>query len=180
MSLDANSYGTVAGVAAYVQHMTNAGGTFDTTTQPTITQVESFIDQASDMLNGWLARSRYAIPVTQADAVKVLARYANLGAAGLCELSMRSAGYSADDENKRENKFLKMFEMAEGYIASGALAALGASVSSSSAPPPFAGFRVGGATVGGQGLRPIFTRTMFGNDPTAERGTKEPDYSGDA
>lgn len=175
MSLDSNSYGTVAGVAAYVGHMTNAGGTFDNTTEPTIAQVEAFLDQASDMLNGWLARAAYVIPVTQADAVKVLARYANLGAAGLCELSMRSAGYAADDENKRENKFLKMFEQAQTYIDSGALAALGATVVSSSAPPPLAGLRVGGATLGGQALQPMFSRTMFGNQPAAEYKGRESD-----
>lgn len=162
-------------MAAYVQHMTNASGTFDTGTAPTLTQVEAFIDQASDMLNGWLVRSRYTIPVTQADAVKVLARYANLGAAGLCELSMRSSGYAADDENKRENKFLAMFEMAEDYIASGALAALGATVSTTSVPPPLAGFRVGGTTSGGQVLRPMFSRGMFGNQPAAEYKGKEAD-----
>lgn len=179
MALDSNSYGSVAGVAAYVHHMTNSGGTFDVTTEPSLAEVEAFLDQASDILNGYLARNRYVIPVTQADAVKVLARYANLGAAGLCELSQRSAGYNAEDENARENKFLKMFEAAEAYIASGALAALGATVQRDGVPPPLAGLRFGGATLGGQALRPIFSRTMFGNNPTAERGTKEPDYTGD-
>lgn len=180
MALDSNAYGSIAGVAAYVQHMANSGGSFDNTTAPTLTQVEEFLNQASDMLNGWLARNRYTIPVSQADAVRVLSRYANLGAAGLCELSMRSSGYSADDENRRENKFLKMFEGAEDYINSGALAALGAASSSTSVPPPLSGFRIGGTTTGGLALRPIFSRTMFGNNPTAERGEKEADYTGDA
>ena len=177
MALDTNSYGSVAGVAAYVRHMTNASGAFDGTTSPTLTQVEAFLDQASDTLNGWLARNRYTIPVTQADAVNVLARYANLGAAGLCELSMRSSGYSADDENRRENKFLDQFGQAEMVIGSGALAALGAAVSSTEIPPPLAGFRIGGSAVGGSAGNPMFSRGMFGNVPDAEYYGRETSHA---
>lgn len=146
-------------------------------TQPTLTEVEAFIDQSSDILNGWLAASGYVIPVTNANAVTVLARWSNLGAAGLAELSQRAGGYNATDENLRENKFLSMFEAAEAYIQSGALAALGAVTVSNSAPPPLAGFRVGGQTRTGQKLRPIFTRTMFGNQPTVENYGKEDGYT---
>lgn len=176
MALDSNSYGTVAGTAAYVKHLTNATGTFDTTTAPTLTEVEAFIDQASDVLNGYLARNRYVIPVTHADAIKVLARFANLGAAGMCELSLRSGGMT-EDENNRQNAFLKLFKEAEAYIASGALAALGAGVQSTGVPPPLAGLRFGGQTRTGQALKPIFTRTGFGNDPTAENPGSEPGYT---
>src|SRR5262245_64161004 len=99
MPLDSNSYGSVAGVAAYVKRLTNSSSTFDGTTNPTLTEVEAFIDQTSDVLNGWLAAAGYVIPVTQADAVNVLARWSNLGSAGLVELSQRAGGYNADDEN---------------------------------------------------------------------------------
>jgi hypothetical protein len=177
MPLDANSYGSVTGVAAYVRRLANASSTFDTTTRPTLVEVEAFLDQCSDTLNGWLARAGYVIPVTQADAVNVLARYANLGAAGHAELSQRAGGYDADDENRRENKFLDLFKLAESYIESGALAAMGAAVVTGSLPSPVSGFRVGGATRSGQRLKPIFTRTSFGNDPTAESGSAEPDYT---
>lgn len=169
------TYGTIAGMAAYVQHMTNASGTFDANTKPTLTEATAFLAQASNTLDGWLARAGYVIPVTASAAVAVLDGYANLGGAGFCELSMRNSGYSADDENRRENKFLKMFEDAKDYINSGALAALGAVTIG--IPPPLAGFRVGGATRTGQPLKPTFTRTMFGNDPTAENRGKEAGYS---
>jgi hypothetical protein len=151
-----------------------AGGV--SATQPGLTEVEAFIDQSSDILNGYLAAAGYVIPVTHADAAAVLARFSNLGAAGLAELSQRAGGYDAEDENRRENKFLKMFEDARAYINSGALANLGAAVVNNSAPPPLAGLRVGGTTSTGQALRPIFTRTGFGNNPTAENRGKEPGY----
>ncbi len=179
MTLDANTYGSVTGVAAYTRRLANSASTFDTITRPTLIEVEAFLDQCSDVLNGWLARAGYVIPVTHADAARVLSRYANLGAAGHVELSQRPGGYDAEDENRRENKFLDMFMLAESYIESGALAALGADVVAGSLPAPVSGLRVGGGTRSGQRLKPIFTRGSFGNNPTAETGTKEPDYTGD-
>lgn len=177
MGISANSYGSVAGVAAYVKHMTNSSGTFDATTQPTLTEVEGFIDQMSAQLNGWLAAAGYSIPVTNAQAVQILAGYSNLGAAGLCELTQRSGGYKADAQNNRENKFLDLFYKAQALIESGALALLGAGQTEEAGT--FFGLSVGGRTRNGQRLRPIFTRTGLGNDPTAERGVKEPGYTGD-
>src|SRR5687767_5702757 len=109
MAISTDSYGTVAGSAAYVQHAANASGTFDTTTEPTLAQVEGFIDRQSARLNGWLAQNGYAVPVTAARAVVWLAYYAEIGAAGLIELTQRSSGYDDQDQNRRENKFLKEF-----------------------------------------------------------------------
>lgn len=125
-----STYGTVAGVAAYVGHMLNSAGTFDdagpppTGTAPSLTQVNGFLDQVSAQLTGWLAAAGYATPVTQADAKSVLDRYANVGAAGLAELSQRVAGTS-DDESRRESQFLQEFRSAEAWINGRALAALG-------------------------------------------------------
>lgn len=67
MAVGANSYGTVAEVAALVPRYTSAGA-FSTTTKPTLAQVENWIDKASATLNVLLARSGFAIPITQADA----------------------------------------------------------------------------------------------------------------
>jgi len=180
MTLDTNSYGSVAGVAAYTRRLANSSATFDTTTRPTLVEIEAFIDQCSDMLNGWCAAAGYVIPVTQADAARVLARYANIGGAGHAELAQRAGGYNADDENLRENKFLDMFMQAEAYINSGALGALGAETLADSLPGALSGLRVGGTTASGQRLRPIFKRTSFGNNPVAESPSgSEPTYAGD-
>lgn len=162
------------GVVTVLATTNLAGGV--SATQPTLTEVEAFIDQSSDILNGYLAAAGYVIPVTHADAVNSLNRFANLGAAGLAELSQRAGGYDAEDENRRENKFLAMFDAAQAYINSGALANLGAAVVSNSGPPPLRGLRVGGLTRTGQALQPMFRRTSFGWNPTAETGAKEPGY----
>lgn len=174
MTLSSDSYGTVEGVAAYVAHLLPTGAiTFSAVTRPTVTQVESFLDQQSAKLNAWLAMSGYAVPVTAAAAVRVLANFANLGAAGLCELTQRAAGVEAEGTNQRENKFLAEFEKAKAFIEGGGFAALGAA--QTNAGPGIAGFAVGGRTRGGGRLQPIFTRTSFGNDPTKESGNLEPD-----
>jgi hypothetical protein len=170
-------YGTAAGVAKYVAHMTTAGA-FTTTTKPTLAQVGDMLDESSAILNGWLSLAGYTVPVTATRAAAALSRYANLGAAGLAELAQRSAGYSETDQNRRENKFLAEFNKAEKFIASGALGGLGATTTDTG--PALSGFSVGGLTVGGQRLRPIFRRTSFNNQPTVESPSiREPDYEGD-
>jgi len=163
------------GLVTALSAMALSGGV--SATAPTLTEVTRFLDQCSDTLNGWLAASGYVIPVTQAEAADVLGRYAEVGAAGHAELSQRAGGYDAEDENKRENKFLAMFKEAREYILSGALAALGAAVVSNGGPPALSGLRVGGQTSTGQALRPLFTRRGFGNIPGAESPSgREPGY----
>jgi len=68
MAVGANSYGDATDVAALSQVWTN-NGVFDGTTRPTITQVESFIDQVSGILNVALSGESFEIPITQDDAV---------------------------------------------------------------------------------------------------------------
>jgi hypothetical protein len=158
-------YGTIEGVAKYVRHLTTNGG-FGPTTKPTIDEVGEMLDESCAVINGWLSQYNYTVPVTATRAAAALSRYANLGAAGLAELAQRSAGYSEQDQNRRENKFLAEFNRAEKFIASGALDGLG--VTPGDTPRPLAGFAVGGKTSGGLALRPMFRRSSFGNDPTAE------------
>ena len=119
-----STYGSIAGVEAYVAHMTNEAGHFDTATTPTLAQVVTFLDARSAQLTGWLAAAGYVTPVVQAEAKVVLDRFANVGAAGDAELTQRVAGAS-DKENERENAFLKEFAKAEAWINGRALAALG-------------------------------------------------------
>ena len=168
-----SDYGTPAGVAKYVKHLTSTGS-FGATTKPTLAEVTEMLDESCAILNGWLAESGYVVPVTAPAAVAALSRFANLGAAGLAELTQRSGGYSETDENRRENKFLAEFYKAEAFIAKDIPGALGAT--SNALPAVLSGFSVGGRTAGGQTLKPIFRRTSFGNNPTAESGIDEPDY----
>jgi hypothetical protein len=85
MAIDAHSYGSTAGVAALTPRYANGSGVFDGTTRPTLTQVESFIDQVSSVLNTLLAENGFNIPVSQADAVRALSLFVNQEAAAIVE-----------------------------------------------------------------------------------------------
>lgn len=69
MAVGANSYGTAADIQALTNAYLNAANAYDTTTIPTLAQVESWIDQISGIVNTALAAQGFSIPVTQADAV---------------------------------------------------------------------------------------------------------------
>ena len=95
MSLDGNSYGSVAGVAAYVPTYTNVGA-FDTSTTPTLAQVESWIDEVSAIANTGLRAAGFTVPMTQADAVRAIRGLINQQVAALVQLS-RGAGRFASE-----------------------------------------------------------------------------------
>jgi hypothetical protein len=85
MALGANSYGDTAEIAELVPRHATPVGTFDATTRPSLTQLESNVDQLSAMLNTMLAEAGFDIPVTQADAKLTLDLFVNQEAAALVE-----------------------------------------------------------------------------------------------
>ena len=141
-----SDYGSTAGVAVWVKHMTLDGG-FTKQNYPQTADVELWLTQRSAILNGWIAAAGYVTPVTAEDAKAALDHYANNGAAGDAELSLRGAGNDDEDENARENKFLAEFNRAKAWIDSGALGALGVPL----APVPIVtttSFHIGKLTAG--------------------------------
>lgn len=73
MSIRADSYGNMTGVVAFTRHLLSGQSTFNTTTQPTGTEVEGFIDRASGHLNAVLAGNGLTTPVSNTTAVLALA-----------------------------------------------------------------------------------------------------------
>jgi hypothetical protein len=94
MAIGANSYGTVADVAALSRIWTDpTTKTYTTGTNPTLTSVESFIDQVSAIMNVTLADMGFTIPVTQADAKLSIASVINQIAADLCHAANSSGRF---------------------------------------------------------------------------------------
>lgn len=90
MSVGANSYGSAAGVAAYTRaYMSGAAvaGVYDSLTNPTLAQVESWIDEVSAIANTGLREAGFVVPVTQADAVLALRGMVNQQVADLVAFS---------------------------------------------------------------------------------------------
>jgi len=145
MAIGASSYGSVAEVAALCTMYTSSG-TFSASTRPTLTQVETFVDRVSGILNVILAREGFATPVSQADAKLVMDDFAVEHAAYLCHAANRAGPYVPGNEQLR------------GRTAG--LEALGATRT-----------RVGTYGLGcrtedegGDELTPFFQREMMGNE----------------
>jgi len=65
MAISANSYGSAGGVSALSRRWANSSGDFDTTTKPTLAQVEAWIDQVSSAINVSMVGCRYTtFPIT--------------------------------------------------------------------------------------------------------------------
>lgn len=130
MSIDANSYGSVAQVAALTPlYATATGQTFSTATRPTLAQVETFIDQVSAQVNALLAREGFAIPVTQTDAARVLASFVTLEVASWVEYANGAGPFVVDGTQRRSSTPARMvLQDAETFIVANAvgLEAMGA------------------------------------------------------
>lgn len=131
------TYGSPDGVKALTRHIQ-----YGQANAPTEADLERWLDERSGQLTGWLAAAGYVTPVTLPAAVSALDHYANYGAAADAEAAQRNAGYSDDDEDRREVWFSAEFRRAEAWINSGALGALGVPLITPDADPP-RGARVG-------------------------------------
>ena len=90
MTVGANSYGTVANVAALTRRYTSSGS-YSTTTNPATATVEGWIDSVSATLNVVLAGAGFSIPITQTDAAAACAAIVVEAVADLCHAA-NSAG----------------------------------------------------------------------------------------
>lgn len=128
MALNANSYGSAAGVASFTPRYSNGAGTFDEGTKPTLADVEAWIDQVSGILNTILSDERFNVPVTQADAVSMLALFVNQEVAALVEGSHNAGRFGPTAKNPRAGRFDLIFADVETFVKrmAGGLAAMGA------------------------------------------------------
>jgi hypothetical protein len=87
MAIGNNSYGDTGEIASMVPKYVNedSPGVFDTTTRPTLLQIESFTDQVSGIVNGMLAKYGFTIPVSDTDSKLALDLFVNMEVASLSE-----------------------------------------------------------------------------------------------
>lgn len=95
MAINANSYGTAANVAAMVPRYAS-NGVFGSDTRPTLTQVETWINQTSSTVNVILSDLQFTIPITQADCVEMLASLVTSACADRAEYANRSGRFFTD------------------------------------------------------------------------------------
>lgn len=97
MTLRLDSYGNMTGVVALTRHLLSGQSTFNSTTLPTATEVEGFIDRASGHLNAALAGGGFTTPVTNTTTKLALADWVIWRAALYTESSQQRRGFGGEE-----------------------------------------------------------------------------------
>jgi hypothetical protein len=120
MAIGAHSYGSVAEVAALTPRYTNAGS-YDATSQPTLTQVEKLIDRVSASVNVILAQMGFAVPVTQADVKLMLDDFVVEQVVQLCHSAHGAGPFAPSSEQLRvRSAFRVITDEARAFIEASA------------------------------------------------------------
>ena len=122
MTIRGDSYGSAAEVVAFTRYLLAGQSTFNSTTRPTVTEVEKFIDRASGVLNVAISRVGFAPAQVRANSTArlecddwVIARTAEY-----VELTQRGQGFG-DEENQRYVSFRNMHKAAADFAKVSAL-----------------------------------------------------------
>ena len=163
MPIGANSYGSTAGVAALTPRYAHSSGVYDATTRPTITQVESFIDQVSSLLNVMLAREGFIIPVTNANVVLMLAMFTNEEVAQICEGINGSGRFGPGQKQIGRSRYQLITADVQDFIetSKAGIEAIGATQAAGQSDMGAVGYR--DTDERGNPTSPIFQRSGFGN-----------------
>jgi len=115
MSLNANSYASVADVLAVTRHLLTGGATFDADTVPTLTEVEAFIDDCSSLLNDAIAAFGFTVPISTAGPKRSCDLWVRTKAAAMVELTQRGEGFG-EEESSRYGAFWNLFDDAYEFV----------------------------------------------------------------
>lgn len=108
MAIRVDSYSSTGEVRAYTRHLLDGQSTFNSTTRPTLTDVEKFIDRASGTLNTALRGVGLAVPIANSTAKLACDDWVTTRAAEYVELTQRGVGYS-DGEGSRTAAFRGLY-----------------------------------------------------------------------
>ncbi|MEA1998245.1 MAG: hypothetical protein U9N61_02815 [Euryarchaeota archaeon] len=165
MAVGSNSYSTAAKVADEVPRYTDADTReFTTGTRPSLTQVESYINRVSGVVNLYLAKEDFAIPLTQSDAVLACEAVVIESVIDMCHAA-NSAGRFYQDKHLRGKSPLRVLrkELSDWVTANAAgFERLGAARTTSNAEQ--IGYR--SEDESDDDTFPIFQRKGFGNQFT--------------
>ena len=120
MALRADSYGSTTEVTAFTKHLLDGQAAFNSTTSPTVTELEKFIDRSSSYVNIALRNFGFAVPVTNSTAVLMLDDWVVAQAAMYTELTQRGSGFS-EREGSRTSTFDTIANNAMEFVEENAL-----------------------------------------------------------
>lgn len=113
MPISSRSYGTVAGVISLVPRYAD-NLQFTATTRPTLAQTETWINEVSATVNSLLANAGFTIPVTQADAVLLLAGLVESVVAEYAEYANRNGRFWSDSA---QDRMISMYKVLRNEIS---------------------------------------------------------------
>jgi hypothetical protein len=115
MAIRADSYGSVSEVQAYTRPLLDGQLGYNSTTRPSITEVEKFIDRASGVLNTAIAGAGLQSPILNSTAKLACDDWVVARATEYVELTQRGAGAN-DGENNRPAGFRNLFTSASKFV----------------------------------------------------------------
>ena len=102
MAIRGDSWGSTTGVLAYTRHLLDGQSAFNSTTRPTGTELVSFIDRASGLINVhlWRVGINPATVAANSTASLPLDDWVITRAAEMVELTQRGVGYSGEEGSR--------------------------------------------------------------------------------
>lgn len=102
MAIRADSFSSTSEVKAFTRHLLDGQSAFNSTTRPTATDLEKFIDRASGLLNVAIASAGFTPSAIYANSTAKLScdDFVTMQAAKYVELTQRGVGYG-DGEGSR-------------------------------------------------------------------------------
>ena len=117
MTIRSDSFSSTSEVLAFTRHLLNGQASFNSTTRPSLTEVEKFIDRASGVLNNALLAAGFAPSSVIANSTAKLAcdDWVTMRGADYVELTQRGTGYSEDD-GSRIKAFRSLYSDAAQFV----------------------------------------------------------------
>ena len=122
MTIRGDSYGSVAEVVAFTRYLLDGQTSYNSTTRPTLTEVEKMIDRASGVLNVAISSHGFITANVTANSTAKLAcdDWVTARVAEHVELTQRGAGYNESDDS-RTRGFRNIHRAATTFVKDQAL-----------------------------------------------------------
>ena len=117
MAIRADSYSSTTEVKAFTRHLLDGQTGFNSTTRPTSTELEKFIDRASGVLNVALSQKGFRPSSVYANSTAKLScdDWVTARSAEYVELTQRGTGFS-DSEGSRTSAFRNLVKGANEFV----------------------------------------------------------------
>jgi len=102
MTLRADSFSSLAEVTAFTRHLLNGQSAYNSTTRPTLTEVEKIVDRASGVMNVALQIGGFSSANVRANSTAKLNcdDWVTQEAAKQVEMTQRGVGYNAGEDSR--------------------------------------------------------------------------------